>query len=248
MIKGIFSSASGMQPHSVKLEIIANNLANIDTTGFKKDNVFLQVLTQEQILLRKGAGYGELAALDAREYTDFAQGSFRTTGNPLDVALLGDGFFSIDTPAGIRYTRNGNFTLSDDGTVQTQDGFPVLGNGAPIRIDNWSKISSGDISISSHGEMMVDKVIVGQISVVDFSKPYMFEKEGNSFFSPKDGAVPVPADSVTVLKQGMLEESNIDAIEEMVTMIDLNRSYETDQRMTTIQDATLDKAMEVGKV
>jgi flagellar basal-body rod protein FlgF len=248
MIKGLFSSASGMQPHGIKLEVIANNLANIDTTGFKKDNVFIQVLNQEQSLLRSNAGSGELASLDAREYTDFTQGSFRTTNNPLDIALLGDGFFSVETPQGVRYTRNGNFTLAQDGTIQTQDGFPLMGSTGTLRIDNWSKISTGDISISAHGEMLVDHVAVGRVSIVDFPKPYNLEKVGNSFFIPKDGIAATQADNATVVKQGMLEESNIDAIEEMVNMIDLNRSYETDQHMTTIQDGTLDKAMEIGRV
>ena len=248
MIKGIFSSASGMQPHSVKLEVIANNLANIDTTGFKKDNVFLQVLNEQQAIKRTNAGYGDLAALDAREYTDFTQGSFQTTSNPLDVALLGDGFFTVETPQGLRYTRNGNFSLAQDGTIQTSDGYPVLGTAGRLRIDNWSKISTGDISISPRGELTVDKLTIGQLRISDFPKPYQLEKAGNSFFAPKEKVVPIEAGANTVIKQGMLEESNIDAIEEMVSMIELNRSYETDQRMTTIQDGTLDKAMEIGKV
>ena len=212
------------------------------------DNVFIQVLNHEQSLLRSHTGSGELANLDAREYTDFSQGSFRTTGNPLDVAVLGDGFFAVDTPGGVRYTRNGNFSLAQDGTIQTQDGFPVKGANGNLKIDNWSKISSGDISISAHGEMMVDKVPVGRIGIFDFPQPYQLEKVGNSFFVPKDGVTAKEADNATVVKQGMLEESNIDAIEEMVNMIDLNRSYESDKNMTTIQDGTLDKAMEVGRV
>jgi flagellar basal-body rod protein FlgF len=248
MIKGIFSSASGMQPHSIKLEIIANNLANIDTTGFKKDNAFLQVLNQQEVLKRQGAGLGELAALDAREFTDYTQGSFNTTNNPLDVAIHGNGFFTVNTPQGVRYTRNGNFSLGQDGTVQTTDGYPVLGTTGELRISNWSKVSSGGITISPHGEVMVDKVSVGQLRVVDFPKPYDLEKTGASLFMPKENVVPVEVEPNTMIKQGMLEESNVDAIEEMVAMIDLNRSYETDQRMTTIQDGTLDKAMEVGRL
>ncbi|MGE5314676.1 MAG: flagellar basal-body rod protein FlgF [Acidobacteriota bacterium] len=249
MIKGIFSSAKGMQPHSIKMEVIANNLANVDTTGFKKENVFLQVLDQEQALQREKAGLGELAELDAREFTDYTQGSFKTTSDPLDVALLGDGFFAVETPQGIRYTRNGNFSLAQDGTIQTATGYPVLGTSGRLKIDNWSKLSTADISISSRGELLVDKVLAGQLRVVDFPKPYELEKEGTSLFKPKDPRTqPVDADANTTVKQGMLEESNIDAIEEMVAMIELNRTYETDQRMTTIQDGTLDKAMDVGRI
>jgi flagellar basal-body rod protein FlgF len=248
MIKGIFSSASGMQPHSVKLEVVANNLANIDTTGFKKDNIFLQVLNEQQATKRRDAGLGELTSLDAREFTDFSQGSFNTTNNPFDVALLGDGFFAVETPEGVRYTRNGNFSLGQDGTIQNANGFPVLGANGKLKIDNWSKLSAGDISISPHGDLMVDKVVIGQLRIVDFPKPYQLEKAGTTLFRPADGVAPVEPDENTVVKQGMLEESNVDGIAEMVTMIDLNRSYETDQHMTTIQDGTLDKAMEVGRV
>jgi flagellar basal-body rod protein FlgG len=124
----------------------------------------------------------------------------------------------------------------------------VLGTSGPLRISNWSKISSGDITISPHGDVMADKVTIGQIRVVDFPQPYELAKEGSSLFAPKNGASPTEADINTIIKQGVLEESNIDAIQEMVNMIDINRSYETDQKMTTIQDGTLDKAMEVGRV
>ncbi len=248
MIKGIFTSASGMQPHSVKMEVIANNLANIDTTGFKKENVFIQVLDQERAVNRRNAGYGDLASLDARELTDYSQGTFRTTNNPFDVALLGDGFFTVETPQGLRYTRNGNFSLSEDGVIQTSEGYPVMGTGGKMRIDNWSKIATGDITISPHGEVGIDKVMIGQLRVVDFPQPYQLSKEGTSIFVPREKVAPIEVDKNTVVKQGMLEESNIDAIEEMVAMIELNRSFETDQRMTTIQDGTLDKALEIGRV
>ncbi len=248
MIKGIFSSAAGMLPRTLKLEIIANNIANIDTTGFKKDNAFIQVMDHAKVTAFNQSGVGDLAGLDAKEFTDFSQGTFRTTHNSFDMALLGKGFFTIETPQGTRYTRNGNFSLAPDGSIQTQQGYAVIGTSGPIKIAGLNKLSTADISISQEGEIVVDKTVVGKLRIVDFPEPYKLEKFGNSFFAPKDNIAPTDAEKDTVVRQGMLEESNVDAIFEMISMIELSNGYESVQKLTQIQDGSLGAAMDVGRI
>jgi len=108
MIKGIYTSAVGMMPNKLKIDVIANNLANIATTGFKKDNIFIRILDSAVLDVNKNGG-NELSGLLITEYTSFDQGNLKQTGNPLDLAINGNGFFVVQTPEGLRYTRNGNF-------------------------------------------------------------------------------------------------------------------------------------------
>src|SRR5208283_4395063 len=117
MIKGIYAAGSGLMPRMLKLEVIANNLANISTTGFKRDNIFVQIMKDTGV--EQAKGNGDLSGLKVREYTDFSEGSMNQTGNKLDLAIQGSGFFAAETPNGVRYTRNGSFSLSTDGTIVT---------------------------------------------------------------------------------------------------------------------------------
>ena len=154
MIKGIYASGTGMMPRMLKLEVIANNLANISTAGFKRDNIFVQIMKNTAVAQTKGGG--DLSGLNVKEYTDFSEGSLSPTSNKLDLALQGSGFFVAQTPNGPRYTRNGSFSLSTDGTIVTSQGYPVLGAGGPIQLPDMQKLSQGDISIDETGEVTVD--------------------------------------------------------------------------------------------
>jgi flagellar basal-body rod protein FlgF len=247
MIKGVYSSGSGMQPRMMRLDVISNNLANIDTAGFKRDNLFIKILKDKGTEMAQGKG--ELAGMDVKQYTDFSEGSLRQTGNQLDMAIIGNGFFSIDTPNGIRYTRNGNFMLAVDGTVVTNQGYPVLGSAGKIQLPDVNKLAQGDISISETGDIFVDKNSVGKLRVVTFDDLTKLKKDKSSSFVTDEPERPVGDDSnSTIIRQGFLEESNVDGIEEMITMIELGRSFESDQKAIQAQDSTLEKAMEVGRM
>jgi flagellar basal-body rod protein FlgF len=247
MIKGIFSSGAGMQPRMMRLEVISNNLANINTVGFKRDNLFVEILKNKGVDMAQGKG--ELSGLNAKQFTDFTEGSLNQTNNQLDLAIVGDGFFTVDTPQGIRYTRNGNFMLTLDGTLVTNQGYPVLSTGGKIQLPDVNKLAQGDIAINEAGEIMVDKKPVAKLRLATFDDMTTLKKDKSTCFytdSPEQSAN--LNSNKTSVRQGFLEESNVDGIDEMVVMIELGRSFESDQKAVQSQDETLQRAMEVGRV
>jgi flagellar basal-body rod protein FlgF len=247
MIKGIYASGSGMQPRLMRLDVIANNISNADTTGYKKDNIFVQIMKDAGVA--QSIGKGELAGLDVKEYTDFSEGSLRPTSSPFDVAIQGDGFFVVETPQGTRYTRNGNFKISDEGELVTVNGFRVLGSSGRIVIPNADKMQKSDVSISKGGEVSVGNTSLGKIRVVTFAdKSQLLKESGTLFKSDQEPKDVVPTDEDTTVRQGYLEESNVESLSEMIQLVEITRSFESDQRTLRYQDATLEKAMEVGRL
>jgi len=191
---------------------------------------------------------GELAGLTPKELTDYSQGNLNQTGNPFDVAISGRGFFVVETPNGIRYTRNGNFTLATDGTIVTSQGYPVMGDGGRIRLPEYEKLQKDDVLITTEGEIIVNKNVVSKLQIVDFPQPYHLQKEKGVLFVNTSGINPIEVDEGTLLRQGFLEESNVNAIEEMVKLIELSRDYESGQKAINYQDSSLERANEVGRV
>jgi flagellar basal-body rod protein FlgG len=255
MIKGIYASGTGMRPRMLRMEVIANNLANISTTGFKKENLFIAMLENvgeaNTAAQGKATGTGniDLVGLDAREYTDFSEGGLHQTNNTLDLALQGPGFFAVDTPQGVRYTRNGNFTVTIDGTIVNAEGYPLIGKDGKIQIPDVHKMASGDITIKEDGEITIGGKLVGQVKVVTFQDTSKLKKEGASLFSSPDAAKEIdPSEGHTSVRQGYLEESNVNGIDEMVQMIDLSRNFESDQKMMKSQDETLQRGNEIGRL
>ncbi len=247
MIKGIYASGSGMMPRMVKLEVISNNLANISTTGFKRDNLFVQILKGTGVAQAKGGG--ELSGMDVREYTDFSEGSMNQTGNPLDLAIQGPGFFAAQSPTGVCYTRNGSFSLSTEGTVVTAQGYPVLGTAGPIQLPDMRKLSQGDILINESGGISVDGKVIAKLRIANFADTSALKKEAGSYFVSSAQEKGAEADGKdTIVRQGQLEESNVNGIEEMIQMIELSRSFESAQKSMLYQDGTLEKALEVGQL
>jgi len=247
MIGGLYSSEAAMRPKMAQLEILANNLANINSTGFKRDRAFLEVLTKTIEGAPDGTAAQEVEVV--RQHTDFSEGSLNETGNPLDVAIRGRGFLVVDTPNGVRYTRNGNMQLSTDGTLVTSEGFPVMGTKGRIQFPDLQRFVQGSVKIADSGEVVVDKDIIGHLRIVDFLDLNGLKKDHQSLFMA-DPFMPViegPGQS-TAVKQGFLEESNVEGIEEMVAMIELSRSFEADQKALQAQDASLEKSIEVGRL
>jgi flagellar basal-body rod protein FlgG len=175
-------------------------------------------------------------------YIDYAAGPVAQSGNPLDMAIDGDGFFVVNTPDGPAYTRQGNFRLSADGTLVTTDGFPVQGQGGSIRI------SGNRIEIDSKGVITVDGTQAGTISMVDFPKPYALTKIGSALFVPKN-AESVPEAAKGELRQAHLEGSNVETITEMVQMIETSRYFDACQRaILSFNDMTSKAANELGRL
>ena len=240
MIKGIYNTAASMIPREKKQEVIANNLANAETTGFKKDSLFLRVFKNAKLTGSRPGPSWEVRMID-KVYTSFRPGSLERTGRDLDVALQGDGFFVVQTPDGEAYTRDGAFSLAPDGTLINSDNLPVLTDGGPVILQG------GKVTVGVDGQISVDATRVGKLRVVEFDDNAKLLKSGNGLFVADPDTPPKETESPQV-RQGFLERSNVDVLKEMVDMIETYRGFETGQKMIQIQDETLAKAVnELGK-
>jgi flagellar basal-body rod protein FlgG len=215
--------------------LIANNLSNAQTVGFKKD-----VLVFHSILNRS---WDQLQNSPTDEVkTSFHQGNFQRTGNDLDLAIEGEGFFKTKTPNGLRYTRAGNFKLDRERQLVNAEGMPVMGKNGEIRI------SGQKISVETDGTIRVDGGEVGQIDLVSFPNLDLLKKEGNNLFRLEVPQEEMEANNSQIV-QGVLELSNVNPIEEMVNMVDSLRSYESCLKIVQSQDALNSKAVnDLGRV
>ena len=215
---------------SHELEVVANNIANIDTTGFKADNASFSEF------LKTGARNGDFPGndkrisfvMDRQTWTDMSPGALQRTGNPLDLAIDGKGFFVVQTPQGQqRYTRNGSFSINAAGQLVTSEGDQMLGNAGPVLF----QINDHDINISSTGIITVREgsgiadAPRGQLQMVSFDQPQRLQKAGASQFTAPNGVNPGPLPANTRVVQGALEKSNVPAIAMMARMIEITRSY-----------------------
>ena len=212
-----------------KLEAVSNNLANIDTTGFKKDTISFDEKFKAQI------------------NKDFSQGPILTTGNPLDLALSGEGFFKIETQEGIKYTRNGNFSLDINGVLVDQGGNPVMGQGGAIAI-NGENVEQA-LSINQKGEISLSGEIIDTLDIVTFKALKKLERDGENLLSYSGETTDeIPAEQ-TVVQQKAIEKSNIKVVDEMVRMIDYHRMFETFTKSMMTFDEIDSKAInDVGKL
>ncbi len=247
MIKGIYTSAVGMMPNKLKIDVIANNLANIETTGFKKDNIFVRILHSAVLDINKNGG-NELSGLYITEYTSFDQGNLKQTGNAFDIAINGIGFFAVQTQDGLRYTRNGNFTITSEGKIVNANGHALAGVGGEIKLPDFYKLKDAEIKITPKGEIYINDKLIDRIKIVWFSDLTKLKKESRTYFKADDGVEAVEISEGFEIYQGFLEESNVNAIEEMVRMIEANRSYESSYKAVQHQEETLSKANELGKL
>ena len=214
---GLLESVETMLAQQQRLNQVSNNLANVDTPGFKKEEVTFWEMLYQANQNRQRVGKA------LRANTIHQQGVVQKTDAPLDVAISGDGFFKVQTPRGERFTRAGNFTLNNVGQLVTPGGYPVLGEGGPIVIEGEK------VDIARDGNLFVDGEQVNILTVSDVADPRDLEKEGENLFRLKQGGQEQPAQEY-VLKQGFLEKSNVNTVTEMTEMIDLYRAYEGQQK------------------
>ena len=240
MIKGIYHSAAGMLPRLTQQEIVANNLANVNTTGFKGSRRFFRRVLDNTLIQQGMHGEpGMLTELEESMFTNFTEGALKETRNPLDLAIHGDGFFVLQTGEDedqVSYTRNGNFSLNAEGELVNGRDYRVMGEGGTIRI------TGQEVVIQSDGSVVVDGEIVDTLKIVDFEQPYKLLRNGYGYFTPVGSAEGDTPEKVDI-KQGFLENSNVVAVLEMVRMIELNRNYESCQKAILAQDETLRKAV-----
>ena len=236
------TAASGLQSRMEALDLVANNLANTTTGGFKLDREFYSLFTAAD---NEGDAAATKLPLIQKQWTDFSQGVLTPTGNPLDLALSGKGFFAVNGPNGPLYTRNGSFQLSPSGQLTTTEGYAVRDTaGQPIQTQSQAPIEVGtDGTITQSGQAL------GQLQVVDFPDTSVLQKMGTSYFMPSDPkAVPVPAPDTTV-QQGKTENSNVAPAESAVRLVGLMRQFEMLQKAITITtDMNKQALTEVARV
>ena len=247
MIRGLYTSASGMIAQMAKNDVAANNLANVNTTGFKKDTAIFRSFP-EMLLKRINdpdktasrpiiGNLGTGAVLD-EVITNNSQGSLQETGAPLNLAIAGEGYFVVKRDGKELYTRNGNFTLDNQGFLTTANGDRVQGQSGDIQINGKQ------VSVDLKGAIIVDKNSVGTLRMITVQDPKQLVKLGDSFFT--GGQAQAFKGEV---RQGFLEASNVNPIVEMVDLISIMRAYETSQKAIQAHDQLLDKAVnEVGRV
>lgn len=251
MIRALYTAASGMILGTLRQGLIAHDLANVTTPGYKRG--ILPPFPAPQLDLRRistpaqatrapqigplGTGvYAEVATVD------FRQGPLQQTGRTLDVALEGPGFFQVQTPRGLRFTRDGRFYRDADGNLVTLRGYRVLDlNGQPIQLPQ-----EGEIAIALDGTISVDGQVVGQIGIFQVP-PDTLRREGDGLFVLTTEEAPTPTAQAQI-RQGYLEGSNVDLAATLVEMMTVARTYEANQRLIQVQDQLLTRTMEIGRV
>ncbi len=236
MDPGYYVAAGSLKARAFQLEVVANNLANAATVGYKPDQPFFAVFNKAAGSGRKlplsgylndGVVFGETGVITG-------QGALRATGRQLDVAIEGNAFLNVRTPAGDRVTRDGRLQLGQDGQLQTMDGSQVLGkNGQPITVD----LKNGNISIMADGTVQQKEQVVGQLDLKAFEKPGALKRMGALRFDPT-GAAEAPVKGTVT--QGHLEQSAVDTASTMVEMIRLNRLFELSLKVASTLSNDLD--------
>ncbi len=261
MVRGLYTAWTGMVNEQKRLDVISNNMANSNTVGYKKQNVTSQSFDDELAVRindnnldttsKYPIGYMNLGVKIGETYHDFSQGSLRETGNTYDLALSGDGFFTIQTTnkqgeTTTKYTRDGSFTVNTEGYLVTKDGDYVLDtNGERIQIPGAQ--TAQNVAFDQNGNILVDGQQIATLGIASFANPQALLLYGENMYEATDAAG-LQA-STAIVNQGYLEMSNTNVIEEMVDMITITRAYEAGQKMVQTVDNTLNKAVnEIGKV
>lgn len=258
MIRGIYTGCSGMLVQLARTDVVANNLANANTVGFKREETVFRAYPEHDIVrvndltpssLRdfllpiKGAplvGRLGTASVVDETYIEKSVGPLIPTGNPLDLALRDEGtFFVLQDSKGNRYyTRAGNFTINSQGNVVSQGGHLLLSEGGPIDVPEGSRIT-----FSEDGRFFIDGEEGGTLLIVKFQKPNYLKRVGNNLYvETKDSGAPVPQEAIS-LEVGALEGSNVSPVKEIVHLIEAHRAYEMNQRVVLAHDETLERAI-----
>ena len=253
MVRGWYIGASGMNVQQNRLDTIANNLANVDTAGYKKDVTSIKSFS-ELLLRRKdfdGVYENPFGSADAapiigkiglgaetnENFIDFSEGSLKLTNTSTDFALHGKGFFVIQTPQGERYTRNGNFIIGKEGILETKDGYPVLGENGIITLEyDKFKVNEDGMIVTKDNE------VIDRFRCVRFDNERYLKKAGNSFYCETDISGPAhiaEGKERPQFIQNYMETSNVNVVNEMVRMIEVNRAYEANQKTIQSSDSMM---------
>ena len=280
MLRGIYTGAAGMVAQMHQMDVISNNLANVDKTGYKRDTSIFKSFPEMLIRRANDNGVVKLpigsydvmpmvgklgTGVELNEvFTRFNQGALKQTHNSFDLALDGKGFFVIQTPEGLRFTRNGSFLINKEGTLVTKDGYKVMGEKGEIQIKkhNFKVDDAGRVIVNMDEQgdprRMTDQdqnewkkpEVLDTLRIVNFENLRYLEKTGNSFFTEtkySGEATDIRTDRPKVY-QGFIEASNVNPVTEMVRMIEVQRTYEASQKAITSHDQTLAKLVDIARM
>ena len=250
MVRGTYIAGTGMLLQRRRMENITNNIANADTTGYKKEHLVshsFDAVMIERIKDTHVVGYTmnvgplNLGTQIDQLYVNFEQGGLEGTERTTDLALVGDVFFVMQTPAGERYTRSGSFYIDQLGYLTDGEGNFLLGENGPIYVGGL------DFTVDAAGGVWVDNQFTDRIRVASFADNGTLRKQGSNLYFSLAG--PQAQAEPYAIRQGFLEISNVDIAREMVDMLTVFRTYETNQRMLTMIDETVGKAVnEIGRL
>ena len=251
MIRGLYTSAIGMITQMNKMDTITNNIANVDTTGFKEDNAVVQSFSEEMMkilddperrLIKRNNDIGKvtLGNFITEVYTDFANASIKETTGTYDFAIEGEGFFAIEHldkkgNSTEKYTRDGSFTVNQYGELVTKNGHYVLGDNGRITIPN------GQVSISENGYIYANGEFVDRLKLVNFENLDTLRKYGSNLYDKIDDTIEKPFNAKVM--QGHLEGANVNVVDEMVKLINVSRIYEVNSNMIQSHDSVIGKAV-----
>jgi flagellar basal-body rod protein FlgG len=252
MVRGLYTAATGMTVQRSKMDIVTNNVVNAETTGFKADSLITSTFDEVMLSRINDPNISIMGTNDVGGYsfgthvdelvTNFTTGSLEQTDKKTDIALDGDGFFTIETAGGqLQYTKSGNFTVNSEGWLVTQDGGYVQGQNGRLYV------GSAEFTVSANGMVTGDMAVPDLLNIVTFDDPGVLRKAGNNLYTIYGDAAPVQSLNTTV-RQGMLEASNVDITDEMVDMISVYRKYEASQKIVNMTDKTLELAVSLGRI
>jgi flagellar basal-body rod protein FlgF len=226
MNSGVYTAFSGMQARLNALEVLANNLANLNTTGFKEEKAFFTFFNQSLEGSQGSDSLSETVNRTVQTHTalNLETGSLTATGQDMDIAIEGNGFFVVDTPHGIRYTRNGGLHRNAQSVLSTAEGFPLKGTD-----DRPISIGPGKIRISTNGTVSEDGTQVGRLKMIAFKDVSALQMEGHSLFvSHANPDAEHPSDAT--VRSGYLEQSNVNAVSSIAQMVEILRHFESLQK------------------
>jgi flagellar basal-body rod protein FlgG len=249
VIQGLYDDASSLDALLQRQEAYSQNLANVSTPGFKQEITRLEAAPDENMTRVDNTGTQSIGALsfgvDGSALTvDYSQGPIENTGHPLDLAIIGNGFFQVQTPQGLRLTRDGTFHKDSAGNIVTADGNYLLGTNGPI------KLGTGDPTILEDGTIYMPGATAptAQIALGTVANPAALVREDQNLLDPAGAAVQPVAAGIGTLKQGSIEQSNVDLSGVTVGMMQALRTYEAVQRSIQMQDTSLQQLMTVGQL
>ncbi|MGE5362990.1 MAG: flagellar hook-basal body protein [Bacteroidota bacterium] len=235
MIKSIYKTAQNMYAKENNLEIVANNVSNVNTSGFKRELPFSEIMSRYQ-------------NTPVKQITDTQQGNYTQTSNPLDLTVSGNSYFLVNTPEGQQVSKNGRFRISEDGFLVNEQGYHVMGRKGDINFHEAGVDQEQSVNISKSGEIRLGETYVGELQIVKVDNPSVLErKEGANFISTDSSYRAADPEEYSVL-QGYLEDSNVNPVLELQSMIDISKEFESSQKVINVLDHSLEQANSIGKV